>query len=520
MIRLQSYVNDAWVDGTGDTAILVNPSTEAPVAEATTGGIDMAAALAHARDVGGPALRALSFAERGDMLKRMAAALYEYREELLDISRQNNGATRGDAKFDVDGATGTLSAYARLGEKLGDKHVLVDGDITRLSRARFVAHHVRLPRPGVAVHINAFNFPAWGTFEKVAVSILAGMPVLSKPATATSWLAWRMSQIVVESGILPAGAYSFLAGSAGDLLDHLGPHDTLAFTGSADTAGFLRGKDSFIKGSTPVNVEADSLNAAVLGPKAEPGSDLWYLAVRNIVKDMTQKTGQKCTAVRRIMAPAEWMDDLCEAISSELERVVVGEPGTDGVGMGPVATASQLKDGRAGIDALAAQTSVVCGGSDPVQGKGAPEGKGFFIAPTLLRAEDARAASLVHEREVFGPCATVMPYDGTAEDAASIVAMGGGSLVSAVYTDDRKWLGSFLMDAAPWNGRVLAVTAKVADETLPPGMVMPNCLHGGPGRAGGGEELGGARGLEFYTQRVAIQGDRGILGKILGIPSE
>jgi len=383
-----------------------------------------------------------------------------------------------------------------------------------------VAHHVRMPRPGAAIHINAFNFPAWGTFEKVAVSILAGMPVVSKPATATAWLAWRMSQIVIEAGILPTGAYSFLAGSAGDLLDHVGPHDTLAFTGSAGTAGMLRAKKGFTHGSTAINVEADSLNAAVLGPKAEPGSDLWYLAVRNIVKDMTQKTGQKCTAVRRILAPSEWLDALCEAISEELGRVVVGEPGTDGVHMGPVATASQLRDGRAGIDALAEQTTLVCGGSDPIEGEGVPAGKGYFIRPTLLRAEDARAADKVHAHEVFGPCATVMAYDGSPEDAAGIVALGGGSLVSAVYTDDRAWLGSFLMDAAPWNGRALAVTAKVADETFPPGMVLPKCLHGGPGRAGGGEELGGLRGLEFYMQRVAIQGDRGILGKILGIPSE
>jgi oxepin-CoA hydrolase/3-oxo-5,6-dehydrosuberyl-CoA semialdehyde dehydrogenase len=520
MIRLQSFVNEAWVDGSGEPAILVNPSTEEAVAETTTGGIDMAAALAHARSVGGPALRQLSFAERGEMLKQMSAVLHEHREELIDISRVNNGATRGDAKFDVDGATGTLSAYARIGEEIGDRRVLLDGDIARLSRARFVAHHIRMPRPGVAVHINAFNFPAWGTFEKVAVSILAGMPVLSKPATATAWLAWRMSQIVVEAGILPAGSFSFLAGSAGDLLDHLGAHDTLSFTGSATTAGFLRGKDCFTKRSTPVNVEADSLNAAVLGPESEPGSDLWYLAVRNIVKDITQKTGQKCTAVRRILAPAEWMDDLCGAISEGLQQVVVGEPGTEGVDMGPVATADQLRDGRDGIEQLASQTSLVQGGSDPLQGKGAPEGKGFFISATLLRAEDARAADKVHKHEVFGPCATVMPYDGSAEDAASIVALGGGSLVSAVYTDDRKWLGGFLMNAAPWNGRILAVTAKVADETLPPGMVMPTCLHGGPGRAGGGEELGGLRGLEFYMHRVAIQGDRGILGKMLDVPSE
>ena len=520
MIRLSSYVQDQWAEGTGDTAVLVNPSTEQPVAETTTGGIDMAAALAHARNIGGPALRAMTFAQRGELLKQMANALHEYREELLDIAEKNNGGTRGDAKFDVDGATGTLASYARLGEKLGDKTFLVDGPVTRLSRARFVAHHVRMPRPGAAVHINAFNFPAWGTFEKVAVSILAGMPVVTKPATATAWLAWRMSQIIVDAEILPKGAYTFICGSSGDLLDHLGPHDTLAFTGSADTAGLLRSKEPFTHGSAPVNIEADSLNAAVFGPKAEPGSDLWYLAIRNIVKDMTQKTGQKCTAVRRIIVPNEWADELCEAIVEDLSRVVIGNTAEKSVTMGPVATANQLRDVRAGIDRLAEETTVVCGGSDPVAGVGAPDGKGFYVSPTLLRAESAESAPAVHKHEVFGPCATVIPYNGDATEAARIVALGGGSLVSATYTDDRKWLGEFLIGASPWNGRVLACTAKVADETLPPGMVLPNCLHGGPGRAGGGEELGGVRGLEFYMQRVAIQGDSGVLGKVLGIPAE
>jgi len=520
MIRLSSYVQDQWVEGTGEHSVLVNPSTEEALAETSTAGIDMAAAITHARDVGGPALRAMTFAQRGELLKQMANALHEHREELLDIAERNNGGTRGDAKFDVDGATGTLASYARLGEKLGDQTLLVDGKVTRLSRARFVAHHVRMPRPGVAVHINAFNFPAWGTFEKVAVAILAGMPVVSKPATATAWLAWRMSQIIIEAGILPAGAYTFICGSAGDMLDHLGAHDTLAFTGSADTGGFLRSKDAFTKGSAPVNIEADSLNAAVFGPKADPGSDLWYLAVRNIVKDMTQKTGQKCTAVRRIIVPEAWADALCEAISEDLSRVVVGNTADKDVTMGPVATAAQLTDVREGIDRLAEQTTIVCGGSAPITGQSAPDGKGFYVAPTLLRAESADAAPDVHKHEVFGPCATVIPYSGDADEAARIVAMGGGSLVSATYTDDRKWLGQFLVGAAPWNGRVLACTAKVADESLPPGMVLPNCLHGGPGRAGGGEELGGLRGLEFYTQRVAIQGDSGVLGKVLGIPAE
>lgn len=532
MIRLTSYLNDAWHQGQGPTRLLVDPSTGQTLAETTTAGLDLKAALAHARDVGGPALRALSFAERGALLKAMSRALHEHREELIDVSMSNNGATRGDAKFDVDGATGTLAWYASLGRRLGDARFLVDGDAERLSQgARFVGQHVRLPRPGVAVHINAFNFPAWGTFEKVAVSILAGVPVLTKPATATALVAWKMARIVQDECELPPGSLSFLAGPAQDLLAHLGPQDMLAFTGSAQTGSSLRTAAMASSGSVRVNVEADSLNAAVLGPDVSPGDDIWAAFVRNVVKDVVQKTGQKCTAVRRVLVPAQHLDDVVAALKEELAQVVVGDPRTQGVTMGPVATAAQLRDARAGIRRLSDQAQVVTGGTDRPAStalKGVTEGKGFFIAPTLLVAKDARAATVVHRHEVFGPCATVLPYAGprqggtegstgnTAREAAEIVALGQGSLVSTVYTNDRDWLGDFLLLAGPWNGRVMAVTKKVADQATPPGMVLPSCVHGGPGRAGGGEELGGLRGLDFYTNRVAVQGDHGLLKKILG----
>jgi oxepin-CoA hydrolase/3-oxo-5,6-dehydrosuberyl-CoA semialdehyde dehydrogenase len=369
---------------------------------------------------------------------------------------------------------------------------------------------------GAAVHVNAFNFPAWGVFEKAAVALLAGVPVITKPATATSLISYRMMQIIVDAGILPSGALSMICGSTGDLLEHLGPQDALAFTGSASTGTYLRGLENMLARSVRVNVEADSLNAAVLGPDVELGDELWHLFVRNVVTDMRQKTGQKCTAIRRVLVPSGRVDELCEAVSEELARIVVGDPSTDGVTMGPVATAAQHADVRAGINRLAEQTSLVCGGSDPVQGQGAPEGKGFYIAPTLLRADDARAASEVHRHEVFGPCATVLPYDGTATEGASLVGLGQGCLVSSIYTDDRAWMKTMLEEASPWCGRLLAASTKVADQTLAPGMVLPTLVHGGPGRAGGGEELGGARGLEFYTQRTAIQGDSGLLGKLLG----
>ena len=517
MIRLESYVRDQWVAGAGKPAVLVNPATEAPMAEASSDGVDFGAMLEHARQVGGPALRKLSFAERGALLKAMSRALHGHREALLDLGQQNNGGTRGDAKFDVDGATGTLAAYAQLGEQLGDRSFLLDGDEIVLGRgARFVGQHVRLPRPGAAVHINAFNFPAWGTFEKVAVAILAGMPVITKPATATALLAWQMVKIVVEEVALPAGALQFVAGSLGDLLDQLGPTDVVAFTGSADTASRLRAGPAFTARSARFNAEADSLNAAVLGPDVGPGDNLWSLAVRNIVTDMTQKTGQKCTAVRRIFVPAARLDELREAISFELGRVRVGDPLTDGVTMGPVATANQLRDVRAGIELLATECAVATGGSAPLEGAGAPEGRGYYVRPTLLIARDPASASKVHQHEVFGPCATLIATDGSADQAAQGVARGQGSLVSAVYSDDRAWLGDALLQLAPYNGRVLVASDKVADSTTAPGMVLPTLLHGGPGRAGGGEELGGARGMDLYTQRVAIQGDTGLLKRLLG----
>lgn len=517
MVRLRSFVGGRWVEGSGAPIALVNPSTEGVVAEVLGGGVDCGPALEYARAVGGPNLRAMSFAERGELLGKMAKAIHVHREALLDLCRDNNGCTRGDAKFDVDGATATLAAYAKLGQGLGAARFQIDGEAERLSTgARYVGQHVRLPRPGAAVHINAFNFPAWGTFEKVAVALLAGVPVVSKPATATALTAFRMVEILVESGLMPEGALSFVAGPPGNLMDVLGPQDCLAFTGSADTAARLRSSAAVSARSTRVNIEADSLNAALLGPDVEVGGDLWNLAVRNIVRDMTQKTGQKCTAVRRIFVAEGQADELAGAISDELARVVVGDPAEDKVTMGPVATAAQLRDVRQGIRHLSEQARVVTGGLEAVQGVGAPEGKGYFVAPTLLQAADADAAPRAHEHEVFGPAATLIPYGGGAAEGAELLARGKGCLVSAVYGDDRDWLGELLFAAAPWTGRLQVVGTKVSDQTLPPGLVLPNQVHGGPGRAGGGEELGGLRGLDFYTQRVALQGDTAVLKKLLG----
>jgi oxepin-CoA hydrolase/3-oxo-5,6-dehydrosuberyl-CoA semialdehyde dehydrogenase len=487
--------------------VLVNPSTEEPVAEASSEGVDFAAALAFARDVGGPALRSRTFAQRAEMLRAMAQAIHAKRDELLDLAMRNGGNTRSDAKFDIDGASGTLTAYADLGQSLGECRWLADGEPVNLGRSsRVSGQHVLVPRAGVAVHVNAFNFPAWGLAEKAAVALLAGMPVISKPATATGLVSYRIVELLVESGALPPGALSFIAGSTGDLLDRLGGQDVLAFTGGHSTGLMLRSKQNLLVNSAHVNIEADSLNAAVLGLDVERGSDTWGVFLSDVARDISQKTGQKCTAIRRVFVPREQLEAVLEDLTDRLSTVRVGDPTADGVTMGPVSTASQLREVRDGIAKLTADGArVVLGGAEPVQGRGVPEGKGYFVAATLLAVDDSSRGGVVHEHEVFGPVATVVPYDSAAE-AVALVRRGGGGLVSSVYTEDRAFAADVVMGIAPFHGRVTVVNAKVSGAWLGPGTVLPQLLHGGPGRAGGGEELGGLRGMGLYLQRTALQG--------------
>lgn len=520
-MRLASYIHGSWVEGSGSFSPLVNPATEEVIAEASTEGVTLASACRFARVEGGPNLRKLTFGERAKLLKDVSKLFHANREALLDVAQQNGGNTRSDAKFDIDGAIGTLAAYAAegeaLGKRVGDRTFLLDGDLITPTRStRFAGQHIWTTRPGVAVHINAFNFPAWGTFEKVAVAWLAGAPVITKPATATALVTERMVRLLAESGIVPEGAIQLITGSAGNLLHCLGPLDHLAFTGSNATGAMLRGSEGFAARAVRVNVEADSLNAAVIGPDVEPGSDLFHTAVRQVVTDMTQKTGQKCTAIRRVLVPESLIDAFEEALVEALAAVVVGNPVVDGVTMGPVSTANQLRDVSAGIRALTEGARIIRGGPERIDGVGAPAGKGYFLAPTVLRAEHPGVGP-VHDLEVFGPCVTLLPYDGEADTAADVLGLGQGSLVSTAYCDDRGWIGDFTLQAAAWLGRLMLVGSKVADQVTPPGMVLPTFIHGGPGRAGGGEELGGLRGLHFYMQRTALQGDRVVLSKMLGI---
>jgi oxepin-CoA hydrolase/3-oxo-5,6-dehydrosuberyl-CoA semialdehyde dehydrogenase len=507
MTTLKSYVYGRWHAGTEKPATLVNPSTEETVGEASSAGIDFGAVLAHGTDKGGPALRAMSFAQRGEMLRALSKALHAHRDELMQLGVINAGNTRSDAKFDIDGASGTLAAYADLAQSLGDAKYFVDGDAISLGRSSRVAgQHVLVPRQGVAVHINAFNFPAWGLAEKAALAWLAGVPVVSKPATATALMAFRIAEILVASGALPEGAFQFVAGSTGDLVDRLGAQDVLAFTGSGQTGTMLRSRPNMVAHAVRVNVEADSLNAAVLGADVQRGDDTWQLFLADVARDMLQKTGQKCTAIRRVIVPAAMLEAVQEDLCDRLAQAKVGNPAHEGVTMGPVATASQLRDVRAGIGLLRdSGARVLCGGADAVEGLGAPSGKGYFVAPTLLAVDPGTDARAVHEHEVFGPVATLLPYASTA-DAVALVRRGGGGLVATVYTDDRAIAADVALGLAPFHGRVAIANAKVSGAWLGPGTVLPQLVHGGPGRAGGGEELGNLRGLGLYLQRTALQG--------------
>lgn len=520
---VRSYVRGAWHQASEHQASegwvpLVDPSTEEEIARVSSAGIDFPAVLEFARQRGGPALRSSTYSERGQMLKAMSKALREHRDELLELSRQNTGTTAADGSFDIDGATGTLAYYGSLAKTLGNGRAHPTGSGVQLARSEALwGQHVALPRPGVAIHINAFNFPAWGFAEKAACALLAGMPVITKPATATALVTERCLDIVVAAGVLPEGALQLICGATGDLLDHLGPDDVLAFTGSADTADSLRLRPAVQRARARVNLEADSLNAAVLGPDVAPGSAAWKLFIKDVAREMTQKTGQKCTAVRQILVPIHRMNDVSEALIERLSRVVTGNPADPEVTMGPLTTGHQLTDAIAGVEELASQARLVYGNGARIDGLSSPAGRGFFFGPTLLRASSADVDGPVHQREVFGPVATLLPVSGEAAEAAAVVARGGGTLVTSLYSDDRDWISDWIRHGGVSTGRLYIGSEGSAPAAFGSGSALPQLLHGGPGRAGGGEELGGLIGLELYQQRLALQGERGLVEALAGL---
>jgi 3,4-dehydroadipyl-CoA semialdehyde dehydrogenase len=509
--QLESYLSGHWVRGEGVETRLVDPVKGDELATVSAKGVDLRGALDYARKRGQGSLRALSYAERGKLIGAIADVLSANRARYEEIAIVNSGNTKVDAAIDIDGGIGTLKYYARLGAGLGDMRMLLDEKPVRLAKAEnYQAIHLMVPRRGVAVHINAFNFPSWGLWEKAAVALLAGVPVLAKPASSTALLAHAMVKDVIAAKVLPEGALSLLCGGAGDLLAALTSDDVVAFTGSADTAARVRGHANVVANSVPVNIEADSINAALLAPGSSAGNAAFDAFVREVVREMTVKAGQKCTAIRRIFVLAAEADAIADALAAKLKGTKLGDPRAADTRMGPVVTRGQQAAAFDGIRRLGSEAQVICGGAEAPALDGIDAGKSAFVAPTLLRVKDPASAKAVHEVEVFGPAATIVPYRDEV-DAAALIARGGGSLVASVYGEDQDFLVRMIGEIGPSHGRILAVDSAIATAHTGHGIVMPQCNHGGPGRAGAGEELGGLFGLRFYHQRLAVQGSSDLL---------
>ncbi len=508
-MKLQSYLQNTWVEGTGEGRALVNPVTGAEIARADATGLDVKAAVAFARETGGAALRSISFAERGALLKAMAEVLGANRDRYVEIAQRNSGNTGVDASIDIDGGIGTLKYYAFLAKSLGDAKTMLEDGRDQLGREPvFVAQHLWTTRPGVAVQINAFNFPSWGMWEKVAVAMLAGVPSIAKPATATALLSYEMVRDVAQAKVLPEGALSLICGGGEALLEAVGPMDSIAFTGSAATGQMISRHDAVIASGCRVTIEADSVNATILGEDAAPGTPVFDLAVREVVKALSVKAGQLCTNIRRIFVPAAHADAFGEAVASKLGTLVVGDPADEATRVGPLINAAQKTEALEKIAKLATECSVV--GEAPLGDVAAQSG---FVAPTLLRCTDPAGAKLVHEIEVFGPVATMLPYNDL-DQAMALASKAEGSLALSLFSNDPAVQDAVILGLAPWHGRVLVVDEEVGKNHTGHAIVMPQCTHGGPGRAGGGEELGGLRGLRFHMQRTAVQGGPALLERL------
>jgi oxepin-CoA hydrolase/3-oxo-5,6-dehydrosuberyl-CoA semialdehyde dehydrogenase len=515
MAALRSFAGGTWIDPADEGRPVLDAVTGEEVARVSSAGIDYAAALGYGRSVGGPALRELTFHQRAALLKSLGLLLREHRPELYDLSART-GATLGDAKFDVDGGIGALLSYASKAKReLPNDRVLPEGLIEPLGRGgTFVGQHILTPRHGVAVQINAFNFPVWGPLEKFAPAFVAGVPSLIKPATQTAYLTARLVELMVGSGLLPAGALQLACASASGLLDELTEQDLVSFTGSASTARHLRAHPAVVARSVRFNAEADSLNCSVLGPDAAPGTGEFDLYVEQLVNEMTVKAGQKCTAIRRALVPVAMIDSVAEAVRDRLAEVVVGSPAAEGVRMGALASLEQREEVRRSVKALLSAASIVSGDPDHVEVAGASAERGAFIAPLLLRAEDSDRPE-PHEIEAFGPVSTLIGYRST-EEVVSLAARGLGSLAGSVVTADPGFARDVVLGLAPWHGRLLVLDREDAGESTGHGSPLPMLVHGGPGRAGGGEEMGGIRGVLHHMQRTAVQASPRVLSAVTG----
>ena len=519
MTVLRSYVGGRWYApgraSQGGGTPVYDAVTGETVAEVSSAGIDFGAALDYGRATGGPALRELTFHERAALAKAAGGLLREHRDELYELSYRT-GATLGDSKFDIDGGIGVLLSYASKAKReLPNERFFVEGPAEQLGKGgQFLGQHLLTPRRGVAVQINAFNFPVWGPLEKLAPALIAGVPTLIKPASQTGYLTARVVELIIEAGLLPAGALQLVSGSAGDLLDHLGEQDLLSFTGSASTAHRLRSHPNVVARSVRFNAEADSLNMSILGPDATPGTAGFDRYVQQLVTEMTVKAGQKCTAIRRALVPAGQLDAVTEAVRERLATVVIGNPRDKAVQMGALASLEQREEVRRSLKALEDTGSIVFGDPEHVEVTGADATRGAFLSPVLVRAGDPRRAE-VHEVEAFGPVSTLIGYTGTA-DVIELAALGRGSLAGSVVTDDPDFAREVVLGTAPWHGRLLVLDADAAPESTGHGSPLPMLVHGGPGRAGGGEELGGLRGVFHHMERTAVQASPAMLGAVTG----
>ncbi|MGH8217089.1 MAG: phenylacetic acid degradation bifunctional protein PaaZ [Steroidobacteraceae bacterium] len=513
-MQVRSFVAGAWRAGCGTPALLRDATTGEVVGETSAEGIEGRAMLEHARSIGGPNLRRLTFHERASRLKALARLLSEHKQELYSLSFAT-GATRADSWIDIDGGIGTLFTYASKGQReLPDGHVYVEGAAESLSkRGTFLGQHICVPREGAAIQINAFNFPVWGMLEKLAAALLAGMPAIVKPATATCFLTERAFAYIVESGILPPGAVQLICGGASDLLDHLICQDVVSFTGSGTTARKLQRHPRILDQAVRFIAETDSLNSSILGPDAAPGTPELDLYVREVVREMTVKAGQKCTAIRKAIVPAEHLPALCEALRSAIGSVLVGDPRLESVAMGPLASLEQRREVLKQLRKLEQEAQVVTGGRASRALEGADGDRGAFVAPTLLSCRDPDAARAVHTVEAFGPICTIMSYRDL-DEAIALARRGGGSLVGSVFTGDESVAATLVLGLAPLHGRVLVVDRHCAAESTGHGSPLPHLVHGGPGRAGGGEEMGGIRGVLHYMQRTALQGSADVISVV------
>ena len=505
MKRYQNYILGNWEDGSGEETLLFNSITGAAIGSVSSAGINFSEVLEYGRTKGGSVLRKMTFQERGRMLKALALHLLEQKEKYYEVSSWT-GATKIDSWIDIEGGIGNLFANASLRKQFPDLPYYVDGSAVPLSKnGSFIGHHIMVPKEGVAIHINAFNFPIWGMLEKIAVNLMAGVPAVVKPSEYTSFLSEVVVRDIIASKILPEGALQLLVGLGRGLIDSVDNRDVVTFTGSAATGKILQSHPRILSESVPFNLEADSLNASILGKKASPGTVEFDLFIKEAVKEITIKAGQKCTAVRRIIVPEEYLEEVQKGISARLASTKIGNPSVEGVRMGALATKTQVDRVRASVEELAKSQQIVFGDLDEFEVHGADKKSGAFFSPILFLNSDPFNKTACHEIEAFGPVSTIMPYK-TLPDAIQLAKMGKGSLVSSIVTPDDQEATEYVIGAASMHGRILVLNESCAKESTGHGSPMPLLTHGGPGRAGGGEEMGGKRGVLHYLQRTAIQG--------------